>query len=249
MQIFEALIAGSFIGLVLGFVGAGGAMLSVPILIYAFGFAPKDATVAALAIVFSAAFSGVIPKFKKQNVLIKDAVIIWALGLLTNIGGAILAKHLSDRFITLGFALILILAGSSMLMKPISDQSEKARPLFLLISISLVIGAMTGVFGVGGGFLAIPVLVLYFHVSLEKASGTSLLIIALNCLTAFITHNSKWATIDWHIPLAMTASAVLVTNFASARSVRIPVKFLRRSFAVLLYLTSIYTCLKTFNLL
>ena len=80
MQIVEALVAGSFIGLVLGFVGAGGAMLSVPILIYIFNFPPKEATVAALAIVFSAAFAGVIPKYKKQNVLIKDALIIWEIG-------------------------------------------------------------------------------------------------------------------------------------------------------------------------
>ena len=102
MQIIAALIAGAFIGSVLGLVGAGGAMLSVPILIFGFDFPPKSATVAALAIVFSAAFAGAIPKLKTKQILVKDAVIIWALGLVTNIGGAIFAKHLSDKFITIG---------------------------------------------------------------------------------------------------------------------------------------------------
>jgi len=240
MQIVEALVAGSFIGLVLGFVGAGGAMLSVPILIYIFNFPPKEATVAALAIVFSAAFAGVIPKYKKQNVLIKDALIIWALGLCTNIGGAVVAKHLSDTFITLGFALILITAGSSMLLKPVSESSEKARPLLLLVLISLIIGAMTGIFGVGGGFLAIPVLVIYFHVSQEKASGTSLLIISLNCLTAFL--------VRWQICLLITGTAILMTHFASSRSVKVPVKLLRRSFATLLFMIALYTIWHTFKL-
>jgi uncharacterized membrane protein YfcA len=108
MQIFWALLAGGFIGSVLGFVGAGGAMLSVPILIYGFNYPPKLATVAALAIVFSAAAAGALPKYRKGNVLIKDALAIWALGLITNIGGSVLSKHLSDKFITIGFAVVLV---------------------------------------------------------------------------------------------------------------------------------------------
>lgn len=248
MQTLLALIAGSVIGSVLGLVGAGGAMLSVPILIYLFDFPPKAATVAALAIVFTAALAGVYPKWKKGNVLIKDAVIIWALGLVTNIGGAIFAKHLPDKFITLGFAVILIAAGTSMLKQGIPDQMERNRPIFLLIFISLIIGATTGIFGVGGGFLAIPVLVIYFKISQEKASGTSLLIIALNCLTAFISHYPKWGEISWSVPITIAVGAVIVTNLASAKSHKVPTKILRRAFAILLYLIAVYTTLKTLNL-
>jgi uncharacterized membrane protein YfcA len=79
MEILGALIAGSFIGAVLGFVGAGGAMLSVPILIYGFGFDAKQATTAALAVVFLAAASGVIPKARKKQVLYRDAFVILAI--------------------------------------------------------------------------------------------------------------------------------------------------------------------------
>jgi len=83
--ILTALLSGGFIGAVLGFIGAGGAMVSVPILLYLFDFTPVAATTAALAVVFLAAVAGLGPKFKSKDVLVKEALTIWALGLLTNI--------------------------------------------------------------------------------------------------------------------------------------------------------------------
>ncbi len=85
MEILGALLSGVFIGSVLGFVGAGGAMLSVPSLLYIFDFTPQAATTAAIAVVLSAAISGLLPKIKSKEVLFKEALIIWALGLVTNI--------------------------------------------------------------------------------------------------------------------------------------------------------------------
>ena len=81
-----AILSGAFIGAVLGFVGAGGAMVSVPILIYIFNFETTAATTAALAVVFLAALSGLIPKWRIKDVLVKEALVIWAIGLITNIG-------------------------------------------------------------------------------------------------------------------------------------------------------------------
>lgn len=246
MELVGALIAGTFIGAVLGFVGAGGAMLSVPILIYGFNFPPKNATVAALAIVFSSAFAGVVPKLRSKKVLIREATSIWALGLITNIGGALIARHLSDQVITVGFAFILLAAGTSMVRGPIRDHPERKIPFWVLILISLAIGALTGIFGVGGGFLAIPILVRYFHNSLESAAGTSLLIITFNCLTAFITHHSQWSDISWSVPLTMALAAILISNIASRNSFRVPVTILRRSFAGILYAIAIYSLVHSF---
>jgi len=156
-----ALLCGAFIGAVLGFVGAGGAMLSVPILLYIFKFSTAQATTAALAVVFMAAAAGVIPKWRSKDVLYREALSVWAIGFISNVGGAILSKHFPSSAITTGFALILIIAGGSMLKGPIADHPEKRMQPLALIAISLIIGAMTGVFGIGGGFLAIPVLVLF----------------------------------------------------------------------------------------
>jgi uncharacterized membrane protein YfcA len=84
--ILASLLSGAFIGAVLGFIGAGGAMITVPILIYIFDFTPLQATTAALAVVFLAAFASLLPKFKSNDVLFKEAITIWSLGLITNIG-------------------------------------------------------------------------------------------------------------------------------------------------------------------
>ena len=140
MEIALALFAGIFIGAVLGFIGAGGAMLTVPILIYLFDFSPVHATTAALLVVFLAAAFGLVPKIKAGDVQIKIALSIWSLGLITNLGGAIFARHLSDAFIITGFSIILILAGLSMLRAPISERSEKKIPMIALVPLSLVIG-------------------------------------------------------------------------------------------------------------
>jgi uncharacterized membrane protein YfcA len=244
MEIVAGLIAGGFIGAVLGFIGAGGAMLSVPILLYVFGFTPQTATTAALAVVLSAAISGLLPKIKSKEVLYREALIIWALGLTTNITFSILAYRLSNSVLTTGLALVLIVAGSSMLIKPIAG-TEKRVPLVWLILISLVIGMLTGLFGIGGGFLAIPILVLFFKVPQGKAAGTSLAIIAINSITAFFGHNRSWDDVDWKIPLVMAVAAVIVARLASIKSGQLNPALMKKGFAILLYSIAVFTLLQT----
>ena len=244
MEIVAGLIAGSFIGAVLGFIGAGGAMLSVPILLYVFDFTPQTATTAALAVVLSAAISGLLPKIKSKEVLFREALIIWALGLTTNILFSILAYRLSNSVLTTGLALVLIVAGSSMLIKPIAG-TEKRVPLAWLILISLIIGMLTGLFGIGGGFLAIPILVLFFKVPQGKAAGTSLAIIAINSITAFFGHYRSWDDVDWKIPLVMAVAAVIVARLASIKSGQLNPALMKKGFAILLYSIAAFTLLQT----
>ena len=244
MEIIGGLIAGGFIGAVLGFIGAGGAMLSVPILLYVFGFTPQTATTAALAVVLSAAISGLLPKIKSKEVLFREALIIWALGLTTNILFSILAYRLSDSVLTTGLALVLIVAGSSMLIKPIAG-TEKRVPIVWLILISLVIGMLTGLFGIGGGFLAIPILVLFFKVPQGKAAGTSLAIIAINSITAFFGHYRSWDDVDWKIPVVMAVAAVIIARKASIKSGQLNPALMKKGFAILLFSIAVFTLLQT----
>ena len=244
MEIIGGLLAGAFIGAVLGFIGAGGAMLSVPILLYIFDFTPQAATTAALAVVLAAAISGLLPKIKSKEVLFKEALVIWGLGLITNLGFSIIAHKLSDTVITTGFSMVLVTAGTMMMIKPIAG-TEKKVPLFWLVVISLVIGSMTGLFGIGGGFLAIPVLVLFFKNPQGKAAGTSLAIIALNTITAFFGHYQSWSDVTWTTPIAMAIAAVVVARIASIKSGQMNPAILRKSFAFLLYSIAIFTLLET----
>jgi len=243
MLIIEGLIAGALIGSVLGFIGAGGAMLSVPILIYVFDFSASHATTAALAVVLLAAASGLIPKFKSKDVLIKEALVICLLGLTTNISTSLIADQLSERFILTGFSLVLLVAGSSMLIKPFTSGPERKMPAWALILVSLVIGCMTGLFGIGGGFLAIPVLVLFFRVPQNKAAGTSLLIITVNSIIAFLGHYKIWSEVNWKVPIAMAVSAVVISQLASGKSAGVSPVILKRAFAALLFTISVITLL------
>ena len=244
MEILGALLAGSFIGAVLGFIGAGGAMLSVPILMYLFDFEPKLATTAALAVVFLAALSGLVPKARMKQILYRDAFVISGIGLITNIGFALIAQHIPDSVITTGFAAVLLLAGYSMLRPPRLEE-HKRMPLHILILMSLLIGSMTGLFGIGGGFLAIPVLVLFFGTPQAIAAGTSLLIIALNSLISFVGHHALWADVQWHIPIFMAGAAVVIAQIASHYSGKSSPAILRKAFAYLLFAVSLFTLAKT----
>ena len=244
MEIIGGLIAGGFIGAVLGFIGAGGAMLSVPILLYIFGFTPQAATTAAIAVVLAAAISGLLPKIKTKEVLFKEAGVIWALGLVTNLGFSVIAHRISDSVITTGFSIVLFTAGTMMLIKPIAG-TEKKIPIFWLIAMSLAIGSMTGLFGIGGGFLAVPILVLFFKVPQGKAAGTSLAIIAINSVTAFFGHYQSWSDVTWTVPLAMSVSAVIIARLASIKSGQMNQAILRKSFAGLLYSIAVFTLVQT----
>jgi uncharacterized membrane protein YfcA len=245
MDALLAVISGAFIGSVLGFVGAGGAMVSVPILLYLFHFTPTQATTAALAVVLLAALSGAIPKMRTHEVLYREAFSIWGIGLITNIGGATLSKHFPNSVITGGFAIILIGAGIATMRGPIKTAPEKRMSLGVLILTALTVGAMTGIFGVGGGFLAIPVLVLFYNTPQNKAAGTSLLIISINSMTSFLGHHAVWHEVHWHIPVIIGAIAVVVSIFASHHSKRAPTALLRKLFSILLFAIAAFTIAKT----
>lgn len=247
MEIVGALIAGCAIGAVLGFVGAGGAMLTVPILVYGFEYPAHQASIAAIAVVIVAASSGLYPRYKSGDLLVKEALIISGIGIFANIPAAQLVRNLSDEVLITGFSLVIIFAGLTMLRKPVLAP-EKPIPLPALILLSLVIGSLTGLFGIGGGFLAIPVLVLAFNTPQNKAAGTSLLIIVLNSCVALLAHFSAWAEINWIIPLFMGLSAVVIGNLAGKRSAKTNPAVLRKSFAVLLFIIAAFTLIETWLL-
>ena len=243
MEILGALIAGTFIGSVLGFVGAGGAMLAVPILIYGFGFEPSVASTSALAVVGAAALSGASAKIKTKQIYYRDALVIWAIGLITNIGFSSIVDRLPEDFIAIGFSIVIIFAGLSMLGSPLTTiQKRMSWPV--LIGISLLIGSITGLFGIGGGFLVIPVLVLGFGTSHVIAAGTALLVIAINSATALLGHHALWSEVSWNIPLVMGASAVVVAQIASRITLPIADTFLRKLFAYLLFSVATFSLIE-----
>lgn len=243
MEILLAIASGSVIGAVLGFVGAGGAMLSVPILLYIFDFTAIPATTGALAIVLCAAIAGAIPKARANEILYREASVIWGLGLVTNLAASILAHRLSDQIITTGFSITLIFAALSMIKKSAEKEQRRMSP-GVLVAISLGIGVITGLFGIGGGFIVIPVLMHAFGTPARVASGTSLVVIALNSVTAFMGHQSHWDEVDWKIPIVMALSATAIALLASHRQSKSN-DTTKKAFAGLLVLVATFTLLQT----
>ena len=245
MDTLLAIISGGAIGAVLGFVGAGGAMLSVPILLYIFDFTAIPATTGALAIVLFAALAGALPKARAKEILYRDALVIWSLGLVTNLAASVLAHKLSDAFITTGFAAVLLIAAASMLRKS-KEQEHRRMSVPVLVLVSLGIGALTGLFGIGGGFIVVPVLINAFGTPPRIATGTSLVVICLNSITAFIGHYSHWNEVDWKYPVIIGASAVAVALLASHKQKAINADQTRKLFAALLICISAFTVIKTY---
>ena len=245
MEIVLAILTGIAIGAILGYVGAGGSMLAVPAFIYIFGFNPVQATTAALIVVFVGAASGALPKLRKNEILIKEALVIWAIGLSTNFTGAYFLPQIPEQAILTGFALVLVVAGTSMLIPAPKESSERKVSPLALIAISLVIGAITGLFGIGGGFLAIPILILFYNVAPAKAAGTSLFIIAINTLTGFFAHFRHWDEVNWSIPLVVALMALVISRLASRHSSNLSPATLKKAFAFFVFAIATFTLVDT----
>jgi uncharacterized membrane protein YfcA len=245
MDLVLAVASGLLIGSVLGYVGAGGSMLAIPIFIYVYGLSPVAATTASLLVVFVGAASGALPKLRRNEILIKESLTIWAIGLVTNLTGAYYLPRIDENLILTGFSLVLISAGISMLIPSPAESSERKVSPIALIGISLIIGALTGLFGIGGGFLAIPILVLFYNVSPARAAGTSLFIIMINTLTGFFAHYRHWDEVNWLIPGVIATVALLVSRFASHHSSRLSPATLKRAFALFVFAIALFTLVDT----
>lgn len=240
MEILGALATGVLIGAILGLIGAGGAMITIPLLIYGFGFTPSAATTAALAIIFITAVAALVHRARLGEILYKEGLVIWSLGLITNLGASLIAHKLPDRAIETGVAVVLAAAGISMSRK--ADTRAHTRiSNSKLVGLSLLIGSLTGFFGVGGGFVVIPVLVLAFGTPLSMAAGTSLFVIAINSITAFIGHFQSWSEVNWKVPAIITLAALFVAVISSRAHSKINQELLKKLFATLLIAVSIFT--------
>lgn len=183
----------SLIGLSLGLLGGGGSILTVPVLVYALDMNAKTSIALSLAIVGVTSFFGFLGHYKNKNVDLKIVSIFAPIAMLGTFIGAKLSQFLSGQTQLILFAIIMILASFFMLKNKkqgFTDKNKAEKKVTLnypLIAIEgLVVGILTGIVGVGGGFLIVPALVLLANVPMKKAIGSSLLIISLKSISGFI---------------------------------------------------------------
>ncbi len=216
-------IASVLIGLVLGLLGGGGSILSIPILVYLFNIEPVLASAYSLFIVGITSLVGVIPKYHQQLIHVRTGILFGIPSILTifitrkwivpGIPEIILQTEsftISKRLLLLGiFAILMVLASISMIRgrREITSKSQKFRKVLVVLEGSLI-GFLTGLVGAGGGFLIIPALVFLTGLKFKTAVGTSLFIIAINSLSGFLGDVLNYA-IDWNFLLGITALAVV----------------------------------------
>ncbi|MFK8045884.1 MAG: sulfite exporter TauE/SafE family protein [Crocinitomicaceae bacterium] len=226
MEILAGYFGALLIGVVLGLIGGGGSILTVPIFVYVLGISPVLATAYSLFVVGSSALVGAIRNAQKGMIDYKTGIVFAAPALVTvYLTRKFIIPIIPDSIATIGsieiskdtglmvfFALIMLFASYSMIRgrkEKLTDTEESLKFNFPLIIIEgVVVGFLTGIVGAGGGFLIIPALVLFAKLPMKKAVATSLMIIAIKSLIGFIGDVEN-IEIDWVFLLSFTSVSIL----------------------------------------
>ncbi len=250
--------ASVLVGLVLGMLGGGGSILSIPILVYLFQIEPVLASAYSLFIVGITSFVGAVPKYREHLVNLKTGILFgipsivsifstrtWIVPAIPEIVFQTESFVLTKRILLLGlFALLMVLASFSMIKNRKEDTRQHTRfRTFLVLIEGILIGFLTGLVGAGGGFLIIPALVFLTGLNFKTAVGTSLFIIAINSIIGFLG-DVLTQEIDWIFLLSITALAVIGILIGNVLSRKIHATNLRKAFGWLTLFMGIFILVK-----
>ncbi len=250
-------------GLTLGLIGAGGSILTVPILVYLLGVKPVVATGYSLLVVGTAALTGAIRYWRHGLVNIRAALMFAIPAMLTvlatrnfivpAIPDSILGIH-KDAFIMLLFATLMV-AAALFMFRPLHIEATPPPQMTATRTAKLIfgsagIGVLTGMVGAGGGFLIIPTLIALFGLHVKEAIGTSLTIIAINSLVGFSGDISSGITLDWHLLSLFIGMTLLGMLIGTSLAKYLKAENLKKIFAVftlliglLIFAEKLYTSL------
>ncbi len=260
---------GFLIGISLGALGGGGSILAVPALVYAAGQSPRHATTTSLVLVAATATVGLIPHWRAGRVRARAGALFGAAG----IGGSLLGSHwngiVDPDVLLLAFAGLMTVAAAGMWRRasavpardavprslgaaaaPVMVAPQRANPATVVrvLAAGSVVGLLTGFFGVGGGFVIVPALVLALDFTMTEAVGTSLLVIAINSIVALTTRLHGGA-IDWTTVATFTVASLAGVVLGSRLADRHDPSKLQRGFVLLLVVVALYTAIRSLEAL
>ncbi|MBF0166672.1 MAG: sulfite exporter TauE/SafE family protein [Alphaproteobacteria bacterium] len=255
-----ALLAGLATGLMLGLFGSGGSIITLPALLYLLDIPTKPAIAMSLGIVAVTAAMAAITHWRRGNINMPVAAVFGLFGVAGTYGGAKLGVMMPDLVQLLLFAVIMLAAAWRM-FKP--GQPEQAMDAMFRIDCSgtaslvcfdymrvghvamhgIVVGVLTGMVGVGGGFLIVPALVLLSGLPMKQATGTSLVIVSAKSLAGFVGYAGTIA-IDYNLMVIFTAVAIAGSFAGTAVSKRLPAEKLKKGFAFFLVVVAGYIVIK-----
>lgn len=238
------------IGILLGLLGGGGSILSVPVLAYFFGIPAEAAAYHSLLIVGVCAAVGAVPFARRRLVNLKAATVFAA----PSLGGVLLARRVilpnlpepRDLIIMLVFGAVMLAAAWPMLRqkKQVPDNERNRSRSFKTAISGLFVGILTGFVGAGGGFLIVPALVAALAFKMNAAIGTSLAIIAINSLCGFGAEWLPGTPVRWHMMIPFLAAALTGVAASSPLRGRISEPTLKRAFGWIVLATGVFTIFK-----
>lgn len=248
-----ALAVGIAVGLLMGVLGGGGGVLAVPILVYLLGHSAQEATTGSLVIVGVTALVGAASRWRSGGVHLRSGITFGVVGIPAALVGTAVNHRLDPAVLLLAFAALLVVVAAALLAgtrtHPDDDRtsaraggaaiavrarhSSAVSTALTVVPPALVIGFLTGLLGVGGGFLVVPALVILLRMPMASAIGTSLLVIAINSV-ASLAARAGASELDWAVIVPFTLAAVLATTFGKRVADRFSGDALTRAFAVLL---------------
>ena len=244
-----ALFGAVAIGMSLGLLGSGGSILTVPILVFLVGDPEKQAVAESYAIVGAISlFGGVRAAIKRK--VDGRSVMLWAIpGMIGAAAGVELSHLITGAVQLLILGCVMLVAAASMLRSktPVSEETRRPAPL-LVAACGLGIGIVTGLVGIGGGFLIVPALVLLTGTPMHRAVGTSLCVIAINSATGlgkfFLSPDGREIGVHWGTVGVFICLGIIGSYVGAVIGSKLDQRSLKRVFAVFLIVLGIFVIWK-----
>lgn len=244
-----ALLGALAIGLSLGLLGSGGSILTVPVLHYLVGQPEKLAIGGSLLVVGLIAASAAVPYALSRQVDWRNVAWFGMPGMLGAWLGATLAHWVPGPVQLAAFAVVMLVAAWRMLRGGVTTRGGEQPRRTAIVAGGFGVGVLSGLVGIGGGFLIVPALVLLAGVPMTSAVGTSLAVIALNAFTGFakylgvLEHESL--QLDWTVLLAVAGVGIVGSFAGHSLGQRLPQATLRKAFGVFLIAMGLFIAFET----
>ncbi|MBI1348725.1 TSUP family transporter [bacterium] len=260
-----SLLFGAIVGLSLGLTGGGGAIFAVPLLVYGLNVPTKDAVAISLAAVGATSFVGFLHRWKLGEVELRTGVLFAIAGMLGAPLGTWIASRLSDAVLLLAFAALMIIVAIRLWRQasrpavprvdcgPTGDAEGPtcqrdatglliltSRCAVLLLCVGLMTGVLSGLFGVGGGFVIVPALVLFSGMSIHRAVGTSLMVISLVSVSGITAQAWSGRTISPAITGLFVIGGVVGLFVGQQVARRLPAVVLQKVFVVAILAVAVF---------
>lgn len=246
MQILLAIALGLGIGVVVGTIGGGGAILALPVFVYVLGEGVSSASTASLIVITLGASVGAGTHARKGYVCWRVAALFAAPAAVGAFLGTIGGSSVSPRTLILAFVPVMAVAAVVTYVRGGEGEGEDdplrdcPRPDPIRAGASgVVVGAMTGFFGVGGGFLIVPALTSLLGLPLRRAIATSLAVIGFTGLVALGAHLARGAEPDWPLTIALSGAVAVGAVSGSSLGGRVSSAVLARAFALVVALLAV----------